>query len=191
MAISHVAEVAQTGHSCSCIECFTAGESHILHYYTIFNVTTVHLYWCLWHHPTGMRLTLPSNLLLGSPTGTALLSIKSMQTSGLCIKQQILLHSSVYVTNVVGAVYIAGSLVKYTWLDTQSRVVPRNWTMKGCMWSKTEATPTLLMIIRCLLVIYFLWLLGNYDETYGVIYEVIQGKFRVPLWAMKIARYVE
>ena len=39
-----------------------------------------------------------------------------------------------------------------------------------------------------------LWLLGNYDETYGVIYEVIQAKFRAtlePLWAMKLARNVE
>ena len=25
-------------------------------------------------------------------------------------------------------------------------VVPRIWTLKGCVWSKTEATPTLLMI---------------------------------------------
>ena len=34
-------------------------------------------------------------------------------------------------------------------------------------------------------------LLGNYDETYGVIYEVIQTKFRAslePLWAVKVAR---
>ena len=39
-----------------------------------------------------------------------------------------------------------------------------------------------------------MWLLDNYDETYAVIYEVIQAKFRASLellWAVEIARYVE
>ena len=49
--------------------------------------------------------------------------------------------------------------------------------------------------VRCLAAIYFSVVIRYYyDETYGVIYEVIQGKFRAslePLWAMEIARYVE
>ena len=37
-------------------------------------------------------------------------------------------------------------------------------------------------------------LLGNYNEIYDVVYEVIQAKFRAslkPLWAVKLARNVE
>ena len=32
---------------------------------------------------------------------------------------------------------------------------------------------------------------SNYDETYSVIYEIIQGKSLEALWAVKIARYIE
>ena len=58
-----------------------------------------------------------------------------------------------------------------------------------------------LPIIRCLVVIYFLWLLDNYNETYGAIYEVIYVIYEVidansgaslgPLWAVKVARNIE
>ena len=60
VAVSHVAEVGvmytQTGHSSSCIECCTAGESLSLHYWAGLSMTTTHLCWCLWHHPIGMHL---------------------------------------------------------------------------------------------------------------------------------------
>ena len=39
----------------------------------------------------------------------------------------------------------------------------------------------------------FLWLLGDDDETYGVVYEVIQdnsGASLEPLWAVKVARSI-
>ena len=39
-----------------------------------------------------------------------------------------------------------------------------------------------------------MWLLGNDNEIYGVIYEVIQdnsGASLEPLWAMKITRNIE
>ena len=40
----------------------------------------------------------------------------------------------------------------------------------------------------------FLWLLGNGDETYAVIFEVIQdnsGASLEPLWVVKVARNIE
>ena len=58
--------------------------------------------------------------------------------------------------------------------------------------------PTFKIIFRCLVAIYFSVVLGNDDETYGVIYEVIyeviqanSGASLGPLWAVKVTRNIE